>query len=330
MEENMIFISSSSTKETFFEDYNWVEDENLSNETKMNFLEYPHNIWKNIVLDVDFKDYQINYEGPYYQKVVNKILDKNIFKDMDFHKEENGVMDYIINNVYKIDYDLLIKKSIAPDFFVYKIHLNYFFDLLDKRKCMMITKYNIPKNKKYISIIGEIKTRCHSAHKNSNQRKEYLNFINLVNNTNKSDEFLILMYIYDESFFLFKKELSEKEQDQYPIIYCYIPKLYYENCYKTYNALIDFLGLSEEKIDISKKEIFKKKITKKQLLLENEMLLKENRLLKREKNKNDNNKNYDNKNYNNFYLILGFIIIIISYFIGVQRGSSFIGSNSTK
>ena len=321
MEENIIFISSSSTKETCFEDYNWIEEENLPNETKMNFLEYPLNIWKNI-LDEDFKGYQINYEGPYYQKVVNKILAENIFKDMDFHKKENGVMDFIINNVYKIDYDLLIKKSIAPDFFVYKIPVNYFFDLLEKRKSMMITKYNIPKDKKYISIIGEIKTRCRSAHKNNNQRKDYLNFINLVNNINKSDEFLILMYIYDESFFLFKKELSEKEQDQYPIIYGYIPKLYYENCYKTYNALIDLLGLSEEKIDISKKEIFKKKITKKQLLLENEMLL--NRLLEREKN----------KNYNNFYFILGLIIIIIinfiTYFVGVQRGSSFNGSNSTK
>ena len=99
-----------------------------------------------------------------------------------------------------------------------------------------------------------------------------------------------------------------------------MPKLYYENCYKTYNVLIDLLGLSKEKIDISNKNIFKKKITKKQLLLKNEELEKELNLIK---HKNDSNNNY-------FYFFIGLIIIIVSYLIGLQRGSSIHESNQTK
>ena len=128
------------------------------------------------------------------------------------------------------------------------------------------------------------------------------------------------MYIYDESFSLFKKELSTKELDKYPIIYGYMPKLYYENCCKTYNVLIDLLGSSKEKIDISNKNIFKKKITKKQLLQKNEELEKELDLIKRKIN---NNNNY-------FYFFICIIILIITNFLSLQRGSSIHESNQTK
>ena len=320
MKEDTTLMSSSTARESGFEDYNWVSDEKLPNETKLNFLDYPLNMWKDITLDQDFQGYHINDEGTYYQKVVNKILAKDIFKDLDFHKEENGVMDFKIADNYKIDYNLLTKKSINPDFLIYKIPKDNFFEILEERKYMMIMKYNIPDDKDYISIIGEIKTRTHSAHKNSYQRQGYLNFINLVNSSNQSNEFLIMMYIYDESFSLFKKELSTKEQDKFPFIYGYMPKLYYENCYKTYNVLSDLLGSSKKKIDISNKNIFKKKITKKQLLLKNEELEKELNLIKR---KIDSNNNY-------FYFFIGLIIIIVSYLIGLQRGSSIHESNQTK
>ena len=320
MKGDITFMSSSTARESGFEDYNWVNDEKLPNETKLNLLDYPLNMWNDITFDQDFQGYQINDEGTYYQKVVNKILAKDIFKDLDFHKEENGVMDFKIADTYKIDYNLLTKKSINPDFLVYKIPKNNFFEILEERKYMMIMKYNIPDDKDCISIIGEIKTRTHSAHKNSYQRQGYLNFINLVNSSNQSNEFLIMMYIYDESFSLFKKELSTKEQDKYPIIYGYMPKLYYENCYKTYNVLIDLLGSSKEKIDISNKNIFKKKITKKQLLQKNEELEKELDLIKRKIN---NNNNY-------FYFFIYIIILIITNFLALQRGSSIHESNQTK
>lgn len=304
-----------TARESGFEDYNCVNDEKLPNETKLKFL-----------FDQDFQGYQINDEGTYYHKVVNKILAKDIFKDMDFHKEENGVMDFKIADIYKIDYDSLSKKCVNPDFLVYKIPKNNFFEILDERKYMMIMKYNIPENKKCISIIGEIKTRRNSAHKNSHQRQDYLNFINLVNSSNQTDEFLIMMYLYDESFSLFKKELIAKKQGKYPIIYGYMPKLYYENCYKTYNVLIDILGSTKEKINLSNKNILQKKITKKQLLLKNEELEKQNikllNLLKSEKDKKDKN--------NYFYPFIGLIIIIVTYLIGLKRDSSFHTSNKTK
>ena len=316
MEGDATLMSSSTARESGFEDYNWVNDENLPNETKLKFLDYPLNMWKDIVFDQDFQGYQINDEGTYYQKVVNKILANDIFKDMDFHKEENGVMDFKIADTYKINYDSLSKKIINPDFLVYKIPKNNFFEILDERQYMMIMKYNIPEDKEYISIIGEIKTRNRSAHKNSYQRRDYLNFINLVNSSNKTNEFLIMMYIYDESFSLFKKELSTKQQDKYPIIYGYMPKLYYENCYKTYNVLIDILGSSKEKIDLSNKNIFKKKITKRQLLLKNEELAKQNVKLR---SLLDSKKD---KNYF-YYFFIGLIIIIVAYLIGLKKGSSF-------
>ena len=185
MKEDTTLMSSSTARESGFEDYNWVNDEKLPNETKLNFLDYPLNMWKDITFDQDFQGYHINDEGTYYQKVVNKILAKDIFKDLDFHKEENGVMDFKIADNYKIDYNLLTKKSINPDFLVYKIPKNNFFEILEERKYMMIMKYNIPDDKDCISIIGEIKTRTHSAHKNSYQRQGYLNFINLVNSSNQ-------------------------------------------------------------------------------------------------------------------------------------------------
>jgi len=216
MEGDTTLISSSTLRESSFEDYNWVNDENLPNETKLKFLDYPLNMWKD---DQDFQGYQINDEGTYYQKIVNKILVNDIFKDMGFHKEENGVIDFKISDIYKIDYDSFSKKYINPDFVVYKIPKKNFFEILDERKYMMIMKYNIPEDKDYISIIGEIKTRRYSNHKNSYQRQDFLNFINLVNSSNKTDEFLIMMYIYGESFSLFKKKLSTKRQDKYPIIY---------------------------------------------------------------------------------------------------------------
>ena len=84
--------------------------------------------------------------------------------------------------------------------------------------------------------------------------------------------------------------------------------------------MIDLLGSSKEKIDISNKNIFKRKITKKQLLQKNEELEKELNLIKR---KIDSNNNY-------FYFFIGLIIIIVSYLIGLQKGSSIHESNQTK
>ena len=51
---------------------------------------------------------------------------------------------------------------------------------------------------------------------------------------------MVLMYIYEQSFYLFKDEKnynSTNSEDKIPLIYGHIPKLYYENCFKCILAL---------------------------------------------------------------------------------------------
>jgi len=87
--------------------------------------------------------------------------------------------------------------------------------------------------------------------------------------------------------------------------------------------LIDILGSLKEKIDLSNKNIFKKKITKRQLFLKIEELEKQNVKL-RSLLESKKDKNYF------FYFFISLIIIIVTYLIGLQRSSSFHGSNETK
>ena len=137
---------------------------------------------------------------------------------------------------------------------------------------MFVFINNIPQNKKYISILGEIKSSKKNAHKKTIQRLNYKNLGCKVNSF-KTDEFMLLMYIYDQSFYLFVNELYEDSSDgsgnKFPIIYGYISKLYYENCFEAYNSLITELKSCKPKIDFQDIiSIFKKKKTKKQLLKE--------------------------------------------------------------
>ena len=53
-------------------------------------------------------------------------MENDVFKDLDFHKEENYTFDSNFEKHYKIDYSLLKKGGIKPDFFVYKITKNKF------------------------------------------------------------------------------------------------------------------------------------------------------------------------------------------------------------
>ena len=47
---------------------------------------------------------------------------------------------------------------------------------------MLTYKYKISDNQKFISILGEIKTTPKSAHKNIDQRKDYIKFVQEINN----------------------------------------------------------------------------------------------------------------------------------------------------
>ena len=278
-------IKTTSSGESGIEDYGWVQSDKFKEEYKRDYLEYPLKNWKEIVYEQEKENSKVVNEGKYYEYIVNMILEKDIFKDSEFHKEKNSIFDFIFEDYYRIDYSLLKKRDIIPDFFVHKIHIEKFLQILSERKYMMLLRNNIPKDKKYISIVGEIKTSRTNAHKNDDQRKDYITFINsvnILNNSSNSDELLIMMYIYDISFLSFKNEEIDYNVDQEAIVYGYIPKLYYEDCYKSYNDIIEQLKLPiENKIDLKNNVIFRKRESKRELIIKMKSLSEENKYLKR-------------------------------------------------
>lgn len=273
--------TSSSSAESGLEDYSWAKPNNLSVEAKKDYLKYPLKEWKEILYDEDFKKSYLTDEGIYYQVTVAKILEQDLFKDYKFYKEKDGKIEFEFNKVYEKPYQSINKKFIAPDFFVYKIPTKKFFELLKSRNYMLIYNYKIPYNQEFISILGEIKTSRKRAHKNIDQRIDYIKFVEEVNNL-KRNEFMVLLYIYDQSFCLFKDEIkyiTEVSEDHLPIIYGYIPKLYYENCYEVYNNLITELKCTTAFIDIKDKSKFKIRKNRKQLVDEIKSLQNKNKLL---------------------------------------------------
>ena len=292
-----------SVLESGTENFNWVNKRTFPKQLKKFYTQFPLDSWKDIVLGR--KRPLIYDEGLYYQGTVNKILRKDIFKDCDFHGEKNGAIDFNFKQVYKIDYDQLLKKKIRPDFYVYRIERQKFFEILESRKYMMILKNenNIPKNIKFISILGEIKSSYESCHTDDDQRYDYEKFIELANTLN-TEEYIILMYIYDNSFNFFQKDYFYSAEKKNPIIYGYAPKLYYEDCYKSYNDLIDQLKLNKEKLDLRDKKVFKKK--KRELEKENNRLIQENNLLRQQYK----------KLLNSLIIFISFILVlIISYLL---------------
>lgn len=256
MEDN-----SDSNKTSAFEsgneNFDWIYLQNFSKKMKKIYTQFPLKSWKNIIFNPD--ELQIRDGGLYYQGTVNKILRKDVFMGLDFHEEVHGAIDFNFRKVYKIDYGQLHKNNIYPDFFVYKIEAKNFFDLIDSRKYMMILhhKNNIPENAKFISILGEIKSSYNGCHSPSLQNEDYEKFLESANQL-KNDEYIILMYIYDNSFQFFDRDYNNIPVEEIPIIYGYVPKLYYEDCYCKYNELIDLLKLNIEKIDLHDKTKFKK------------------------------------------------------------------------
>ena len=88
----------------------------------------------------------------------------------------------------------------------------------------MRTNYQIPDNVEYINIFGEIKLSQKNqkqTFKKSKKKKNYYKFLDEIKN---DKEKIVVMYIYDMSFFLFEED--SKINENFPIVYCYIPKLY--------------------------------------------------------------------------------------------------------
>ena len=300
----------STAKESFTENFDWVHYQYFPKQLKKFYTQFPLKSWKKIILSPE--NLQIRDEGLYFQGTVNKVLRNDIFKDFDFHEEKNGEIEFEFKEIYKINYTQLFKKTISPDFYVYKIEFEKFFKLMKSREYMMILKNekNIPTNIKFISILGEIKSSYLSCHIDDEQRHDYETFINLVNEL-KTDEYIILMYIYDNSFKFFEKDINLKADKKSPIIYSYMPKLYYEDCYRNYNELIEQLKLNTEKIDINDKTIFKKK--RKELENEIDTLTQQNNLLIQENNLL--RKRLNSSNMGSFTIISFILVFIISFII---------------
>ena len=303
MEDKNDSKESSSAKESFPENFDWVFSQGFPKKLKRYYTQFPLKSWKKIIFS---ENLQIRDEGLYYQGTVNKVLRNDIFKEFDFHEEKNGALDFNFKENYKIDYAQLSKKTISPDFYVYKIKYEKFFKLVKSREYMMVLKNesNIPTNINFISILGEIKSSYLYCHIDDVQRKDYEKFIDLVNQIN-TDEYIILMYIYDNSFKFFRKDIDSYNNDEKksPIIYSYIPKLYYEDCYRGYNELIGQLNIKAEKIDLNDKTKFKKK--RKELENDIESLKEEIKLLRKQIN---------SSKMGNLIIISFILVLIISFY----------------
>ena len=93
-----------------------------------------------------------------------------------------------------------------------------------------------------------------------------------------------------------------------------MPKLYYEDCYRNYNELIEQLKLNTEKIDINDKTIFKKKRKELEneidtLTQQNNLLIQENNLLRKQLN---------SSNMGPFTIISFILVFIISFIIFIK------------
>ena len=86
------------------------------------------------------------------------------------------------------------------------------------------------------------------------------------------------MYVYDQSYKLFKEDEPNKLDSVFLII-CYIPKIYRNKCYIAYNDTIEYLNLdSHQKIDLNK--VPGKRLTKNELIKKIEKMDKEIKFIK--------------------------------------------------
>ena len=296
-EDSSSFISSSSQEA--IEDYNWVTDKNFLSENKKDFLKYPLNNWKEIAFDPNLSKSLIYSQGDLYESRVQKVLKNDVFKDFIYLESKYGKIDFDLYKYYHVAPNELLKEYIVPDFFVHKIEVAKFNEFLENRKYMIRTFQKIDSKKKYISIIGEIKLNHSKAFKNNDQRKDYITFIQKAKSP---EEELALMYVYDESYKLFKED-KPKKTDKIFLILCYIPKLYFEDCYKAYNKIIENLNSDEKKIDMTKKP--KKIITKKELKNQLEEM---NKLFKNYIDKRDKREKAELFGIFIFVLIIAFLL----------------------
>ena len=222
MKENKILsLTECSSNDYTTENFDWINDPNFPDEYKKEYLQFPLKEWRDILLQNGFQiKPKINSFLDDYLKIVHKILKEVIFENCNFYNDKKEITNYISNNYKK-------NISIVPDFLVHKMEKNKFIQLLNERKYMIRTNYQIDENIEFISILGEIKISEENkinkkqSFKRSKKIPNYKAFIEEISN---NKEKIIIMYVYDNSFFLFKDDFIITKN--YPNVYCYIPKLY--------------------------------------------------------------------------------------------------------
>lgn len=209
------------------EDFSWIK--NSEDELKQKYMKFPLNKWRDIVKEIDLN--KVEYKSSAYQTMANVILEKDIFKNQVFKEEDN------IYNLLSLFPEVESKKyNIKPDFIIVNIPKNIFTDIISQREYMLTFDKNFNKfeNIEYINIIGESKVN-HDRIADKNQKENYLNFIQDMNNKNNGN-FFMLMYVFDISYKNFwEKDFFIKQ----PIIIAYIPQIYNYDRYKIENILSD-------------------------------------------------------------------------------------------
>ena len=248
LNEEITNTGTPSSQDTVEENYDWSRDRNTPIEYKHDYLKFPLEDWSKLAFTPNLNDSFVHSPGFLYESRATKVLKNDVFKDYEFYADKEGKLDFILLKHYKVDVNKLIKDFIVPDFFVHRIKTNKFVQLLQERRYMMKINDKIKITKAYVSIIGEIKTSHYQAHKKTKQREDYKTFIRVANLP--KDEELLLMYVYDESYHLFKQDSIKDEKPN--LILCYIPKIYLEECYTVYNNIITELGANIKPIDLKK------------------------------------------------------------------------------
>ena len=318
MEEKSLSSSmrSSSSEEPVSEDFNWIEDKDFSSSNKQDYLKYPLSDWResSYVSSVDQHQTHLVSEGRLYENEVIRILRDDVFKGFEFFSEKNGLFKFNLMKNYKVNRnDINNKPSIEPDFFVHKMEVKEFNELLKNRSYMIRTFEKLNLDVKYVSIIGEIKIGHKRAFKMDDQRKAYTSFIQKA--VLEEGEQLLLMYVYDQSYKSFKKD-KPNELDLVSLIICYIPNIYKNNCYKAYNDTIKYLNLdSGQKIDLNKipaKRLRKNELIKEIKKKDKELDKKDKELDKKDKELDKKDKELDKKDKEIKFMKVCIVVLIIA------------------
>jgi hypothetical protein len=160
---------SSSSGKVSSETFDWDNEE----EIKDNYIKFPLDKWYEIVFEIKSKvKDNVLFEGNLYQSTVNLILKKDVFKGENFIEEDNYISiiykDSDISNFLKNNFPKILKENpkdiinseLEPDFLVYDIKKENFFQIIKNRNYMMYyKKFEIPNEIDKISILGEIKIK---------------------------------------------------------------------------------------------------------------------------------------------------------------------------